>query len=303
MALMLTTPIQELQVLAIRYLGGHVVLGERIPVDAYLDAGIYEALGVPFQVAEPVLPANEYTTDEVTNIGILGGYIADHVAAARRSGRAILMTGGNCCHITGVIGGLQDAHGVGSQIGLVWFDAHGDFNTTNTTLSGMLGGMPVAVAAGLTHPQWRELSHIVAPLPTDRIVLVDVRNLDPAEEELIRATDTTIAAVAPGFPGVELDEALADLVERVDLIYLHIDSDILDEAYTPNHSTKEPNGPSMDQVLRAIDQVMATGKVVAYAVVSVYGAGEGADIMVASGMRLIRGGLESWRKYGFLSGD
>ena len=42
-----------------------------------------------------------------------------------------------------------------------------------------LGGMPVAVAAGLTYPKWRELSHIVAPLPTDRIVLVDTRNLDP----------------------------------------------------------------------------------------------------------------------------
>jgi arginase len=163
----------------------------------------------------------------------------------------------------------------------------------------MLGGMPVAVAAGLTHPNWRIASHIAAPLPTERIVLVDVRNLDPDEEQLIRATDTTIAKIAPGFQGdVDLLDAVASLSEDVDLIYFHIDSDILDEAYTPNHGTKEPNGPNMDQVQAAIDVVMSTGKVAAYAVVSVSGEGEGAEIMVESGKELIRSGLAAWKKYG-----
>ncbi|HMP42643.1 MAG TPA: arginase family protein, partial [Roseiflexaceae bacterium] len=144
----------------------------------------------------------------------------------------------------------------------------------------------------------REGSHIVAPLPTDRIVMVDVRNLDVPEEQLIRATDVVIAAVAPGFPGGDLAAAVADLAERCDLIYLHIDSDILDERYVPNHGTREPNGPDMAQVLAAVETVMATGKVAAYAVVSVYGAGEGSDTSVASGIELLRGGLEAWRRYG-----
>jgi arginase len=209
------------------------------------------------------------------------------------------MTGGNCCHITGIIGGLQDAHGSDSRIGLIWFDAHGDFNTTSTTISGMLGGMPVAVAAGLTHSIWREGSHIVAPLPTDRILLVDVRNLDPEEESLIRATDTMIASIGPGFPGdISLDEAVKNIANKVDMIYFHIDSDILDAAYTPNHWTKEPNGPDLRQVKTAIDIVMSTGKVSAYAVVSVPADGDGADVMVDSGNQLIRYGLESWKRYG-----
>lgn len=296
---MTASPIPGIQVLAIRYLGGRPVPGPEIPVDIYQNTSLYATPGVPYQIVEPAIPPEQYTTDEITNIGILGGYIADQVAEARRAGRAILMTGGNCCHITGVIGGLQDAHGPEARIGLVWFDAHGDFNTSNTTLSGMLGGMPVAVAAGLTHARWREGSHIAAPLPTDRILLVDVRNLDTAEEQLIRATDATIAAIAPGFPGIDLGEALSALADKIDLIYLHIDSDILDEVYTPNHGTKEPNGPNIRQVLSAIDLVMSTGKVAAYAVVSVYGAGEGSDVMIASGIELIRAGLQSWARHGY----
>jgi arginase len=56
----------------------------------------------------------------------------------------------------------------------------------------------------------------------------------------------------------------------------------------------------MQQVHAAIDTVMATGKVAAFAVVSVYGEGEGSPVSVASGIELIRGGLESWRRYGML---
>jgi arginase len=54
----------------------------------------------------------------------------------------------------------------------------------------------------------------------------------------------------------------------------------------------------MGQVHAAIDTVIATGKVVAFAVVSVYGGGAGSEVSVASGIKLIRGGLESWRKHG-----
>jgi arginase len=145
---------------------------------------------------------------------------------------------------------------------------------------------------------WRELSGIVAPLPTDRILMVDVRNLDPEEEQLIRATDITIAAAAAGFPGTDLERSVADLAARCDLLYLHIDSDILDASLVPNHGTREPNGPSMAQVLSAIETVMATGKVAALAVVSVYGEGEGSAISVASGIDLIGGALKSWHQYG-----
>jgi arginase len=267
-------------------------------VDAYRAAGAYEQFGSSLTIAEPEFPEDRRSGDPVIDLGLIGGAIADAVADGRRQGKPVLVVGGNCASVPGVVGGLQQAHGPAARIGLVWFDAHGDFNTPRTTLSGMLGGMPVAVSAGLAHPQWRELSKQDAPLPTDRILMVDVRNLDAPEEQLVRATDVVIAAPAPGFPGEDLSSAVADLASRCDLLYLHIDSDILDESYVPNHGTREPDGPSMEQVLEAIDVVMSTGKVVTYAIVSVWPNGEGGDIALSSGIEMLRGGLESWRRHG-----
>ena len=291
-------PLTGLQVVGVRYRYSHRARRDERALDAYGRSGVYETAVVPYEVVEPEMPEEKRLPDEPDNIGLLGGAIAEAVAHGRRAGRAILMTGGDCSHISGVLGGLQDVHGASVRVGLVWFDAHGDFNTPKTTLSGMLGGMPVAVCAGLAFPRWRELSHMVAPLPTDRIVMVDVRNLDAPEEALIKATDVVIAAAARGFPGVDLQTAVSALADRCDMLYLHIDSDILDERYVPNHGTKEPNGPDMAQVLAAVDTVMATGKVAVTAVVSVYGEGEGSETTVASGVELIRGCLDAWRQYG-----
>jgi arginase len=297
-ATMVTQPLSALHVTAVRYRGSRPAKGDERALDAYAASDVYHHAQVPVAISEPGLPEHLRGEAETDNLGVLGAAIATEIATARRAGRAILVTGGDCTHSTGILGGLQDAHGPAARIGLVWFDAHGDFNTPKTTLSGMLGGMPVAVCAGLAHPRWRERSHIVAPLPTDRILMVDVRNLDPPEEQLVRATNIVIAAPAPGFPGEELPRSVADLAVRCDLLYLHIDSDILDASLVPNHATSEPNGPSMRQVLAAIETVMASGKVAVLAVVSVYGEGQGSAVSVASGIELIRGGLESWRRYG-----
>ena len=300
---MTTKPLEAMQVIGVRYGGSTPATKDERSLDAYTAARVYEQAQVPFNIVEPQMPESSRVADEPTNLGLLGGRIAEIVAEARQQGRAVLMTGGDCSHITGVVGGLQDAHGPEARIGLVWFDAHGDFNTPNTTLSGMLGGMPVSVCAGLSFPQWREGSHIVAPLPTDRILMVDVRNLDEPEEQLVRATAVQIARVADGFHGdIDLETAVTALAHRCDLIYLHIDSDILDESYVPNHGTKEPDGPSMDQVAAAIETVMATGKVAAFAVVSVFGEGEGSNTTVASGIEMIGAGLKSWRRHGVPDG-
>ena len=295
---MVHQPLSHLQVVGIRYRRSHLAQRDERSLDAYARSGVYDSAEIPFTITEPRMIEALRTDVEPDNIGVLGGEIANVVADARRSGSAILMTGGDCTHISGIFGGLQDAHGPSTRIGLVWFDAHGDFNTPHTSLSGMLGGMPVAVCAGLAFPVWRERSHIVAPVPTDRIVMVDVRNLDAPEEQLVRSTDIVIAAPAEGFPGADLSTTVNTLAERCDLIYLHIDSDILDERYTPNHGTREPNGPDMAQVHAAIDTVMATGKVAVAAVVSVYGEGEGSETMVASGIELVRGCLTSWKRHG-----
>ena len=309
-----TNPLTALQVIQIRYRSHDFVGDRQRALAAYQAAKAYDAARVPVEIREPRMPAGCEGAEPHLQLGGLNGAIAEAAAEGLRAGRALLMTGGNCSHAPGVLGGLQDAYGPGARIGLAWFDAHGDFNTPHTTLTGSLGGMPVAVCAGLGHPEWREGAHIRAPLPTDRIVLVDVRNLDEAEGTLIRATDAAIAAPAPGFPGEALGPAIARLAERVDVIYLHVDADVLDGSLVPHHRTVEPDGPSLAQVQAAMACVMATGKVAALAVVSVYFAPSRADawsssaddasgddqasVDLASGVALVRGGLASWRRCG-----
>jgi arginase len=290
-----TRPLTQLQVIGVPSVRRDSVQDGQLDVLVYRSAGIYANAQVPYDYAEPTMPPRG--DDPVRYNGDAGAVVADAVAVARRASKSVLLTGGNCHSATGVLGGLQDAHGPAARIGLIWFDAHGDSNTPHTTLTGSLGGMPVAVCAGLALPEWRERSHIAAPLPTDRIILVDVRNLDAAEEQLIRATDAVIAAPAPGFAGADLQQAIASLAARVDMIYLHIDADILDERYVPHHGTREPRGPDMQQVLTAIDMVMATGKVVALAIVSVYFKGE-SDVDIQSGIEMLSGALRAWKRHG-----
>jgi arginase len=292
-------PFSSLHVVGVRYLDGRPAQGDEVALDAYLAAAVYWEGGQAVVYEEPALPAARPAADPLTDLGLVCGAVAEKVAAGLRAGRPVLVTGGNCSHSVGVLGGIQGARGPMARVGLVWLDAHGDFNTPGTTISGMLGGMPVAVCAGLAHARWRELAGVMAPLPTDRIVLVDARNLDPAEAQLIRATDVTVAAVAPGRPGADLGAAVADLAARCDLIYLHVDSDLLDAALTPNHRTGEPGGADLSQAAAAIDLVLETGKVAVLAVVAVFGTGEGHETGVASGIALVRAGLTAWRRHGW----
>ncbi|MCC6313347.1 MAG: arginase family protein [Thermomicrobiales bacterium] len=264
------------------------------PVPAYAASGCFDLLGPP-TVVDPDAPAS-LPTEPVAALGVIGGAIAQAVAAGARTGQPVLVVGGNCTVTPGIVGGLQAAHGADARIGLVWFDAHGDFNTPRTTFTGRLGGMPVAVAAGLAYPAWREAAGMAAPLPTDRILFVDVRNLDQPEAALLRATDAVVTAVTPAD---DLRRAIADLAARCDRLYLHVDADVLDAALVPNHPTVEPNGPGLDDTLAAMDVVLATGKVAAFALVSVFAGGDGGDRSLESGLELLRGGLESWRRHGW----
>jgi arginase len=292
-----------LNVIGVRYRGSTPSPGDERSVDFYRQYGVYGELADGASFVEPAFPENLRDNSPTLNLGIIGGQIASAVADGVQQGRGTVMVGGDCAHITGVLGGWQDVKGPTARIGLVWFDAHGDFNTSRTSLSGMLGGMPVAVAAGLDFPEWRDNSHIAAPIPTDRILMVDVRNLDPAEEQLVHATSIKVAAPAAGFPGLDLKASVEDLASRCDHIYLHIDSDIVDASLVPNHGTKEPNGPDVAQVAQAIDIVMATGKVVALAMVSVSGDGDGAEITRHSAAEMLKAGIESWERHGIPEWD
>ncbi|CAN5554387.1 arginase [soil metagenome] len=257
--------------------------------------GRLESLGLHIDAIErPVLSEAETTGDPIADLGAYGGLIAAVVAWTIQSGSWPVLTGGSCNHLPGMIGGIQQALGATERLGLLWLDAHGDFNTPNTTLSGMLGGMPVAVCAGLCHAQWREGAGITAPLPASRILMIDVRNLDVAEEALIRATDVSIVRIE-NEGGLDMVlQRVREFVDSVNSVYVHIDADVLDAPLQPNHPSVEPDGLDVQQVLSIVEAAMESGKVAAFGVVSINPDEPGGDISLESGMELIAGGVSRW---------
>ncbi len=249
-------------------------------------------------IVTPTLAEGDRSADRIANLGALNRLIAAEVRGALAAESAPLLMGGTCSHLIGILAGLQQHFGGTSRIGLVWLDAHGDFNTPRTSRSGMLGGMPVAVAAGLCWPTWREGAGMLAPLPTNRIVMVDVRNLDPEEAALIAATDVEIARFGDDFSTSSVTDAIDRLAERCDHLYLHVDADILDAAFQPNHPTAEPGGPDVATVQAVIERAFATDKVRAFGVVSVNPDGAEGTISLASGSDLLRGGVSAWVQIG-----
>ena len=277
--------------------------------DDYKLCGTYYKAGVPFEVVQASYDHENYPLaegeffDYVPNVfsealGKLCGSIAEEAEKGFRDGKCVLMTGGGCEHAPGILGGIERAFGSGKKIGFIWMDAHGDFNTPETSESGRPGGMPLAVCAGEGCETWRWLSGMEKPVPTENIILADARNLDPAEEKAIDATKMTVVKTASFNELHVWKEKVQELADKVDMIYLHIDLDVLDGKYLPNSLFVEEGGPELDTVLDNIKVVMDTGKVIAFSLVSVTFVNglPGQDIRTLNGMRILGTGLENWKK-------
>ena len=125
---------------------------------AFLDHGLIPLLEAKGHTISPPiwieLPKAERTRDSATNLGRIATRTAVAVRQALEKDTSfVLVLEGDCTHAVGPLGGLAQAKG---NPGVVWFDAHGDLNTMETTTSGFLGGMPYAVALGLDLDDWRQ---------------------------------------------------------------------------------------------------------------------------------------------------
>ena len=200
----------------------------------------------------------------------------------------------NCNDLLGMLSGLKyDADGNASRVGLVFIDAHGDFNVPETTLSGMLGGMPVAIAAGHALHNLRNTAGLSEPLPMSHIVWGGVRDLDPLEADRFREYEVQqfsvgdIRALSPN-----LRRQIDDLADRVDMIYVHIDMDVLDPAEVPGHSLTVPDGPSSEDLAAAIAVMFENPKTVALGIASTpAGSLDPAQVSRKAALNLIEGAI------------
>ncbi len=206
------------------------------------------------------------TSDETTEYGAwkkLGwalGHFADLVAENERDGYFTVGLLATCPSMPGLVAGLQHSGPTHEpiRIGMLWLDAHPDFNTPETTRSGSLGGMPVAIATGRALQNIRLDAHLDPPLSDRNVVMGGVRLIDPLEQSLLDASmieQVSVDDLRTMSPAVfaQLDR----LDRQVDKIYIHIDMDVLDPREVAGHVNKVPNGPTSDQLARLFEAIFA----------------------------------------------
>jgi len=194
--------------------------------------------------------------------GLANGHLGKALARQVKPGTLPVGLLANCSSLSGMLAGLQDAGSVQKplRVGLVFIDAHGDFNTPETTLSGMLGGMSVAVAAGHCLRRMRLQSGLDPAIPEENIVLACARDLDPLERERLEQSKIEQLTVNDiRSRSNKLRSEMERLSRLSDLIYVHIDMDVLDPREVSGHPLTVPGGPTSKELAAAL-RVMFTFK-------------------------------------------
>ena len=204
-------------------------------------------------------------------LGLASRHLVDIVSGQRRRGLFPLGLLANCNGLMGMLGGLQRSgpDWLPLKVGLVWIDAHSDINTPETTLSGMLGGMPVAVSTGLCLHRLRMESSLDPALPTRYVTMVGVRDTDPLEQEILDRSDVehiTVEQVRRLSPAIDLE--MERLGVLADVIYVHVDMDVLDPEEVPGHGLTVPGGPSSEELGEVLELMFEHPQAAAFGVAS-----------------------------------
>jgi arginase len=248
-------------------------IGATAGPDALLNSGLADLLREEgHKILGPLhteLSAEEAAAYGAWNrIGFANARLARIVFQAITKQAFPLVLESNCYAALGVLAGLQaSAAQKSARLGMVWIDAHGDCNTPETTRSGMLSGMPVAMATGMCLHRLRKQSGLDPPIAPHDVVMVCVRANDPLERELIDNAGIEIVPVADVKGDCrQLQCAMKRLSEAVDLIYVHFDIDALDPSELANLRLTEPDGPTRTELAAAVKMIMAQPKAAAFGV-------------------------------------
>jgi arginase len=197
--------------------------------------------------------------------------IAETVAATLEQGAFPLVLGGDHSIGLGSIAGASRDR----QVGIVWIDTHGDFNTDETTISGNVHGMPLAALAGLGAERlvsldgWRPAGAAVDPR---RIVIVGARDLDRPEAELLREAGVTVFSMAViDRYGIRLViERAIEIAGGTDgRFYASFDLDVMDPMDAPGVGTPSPGGLTVREGHLAMELLAESGGMIGLDVVEV----------------------------------
>ena len=241
-------------------------------------------------------PDEEKAYGEWNRLAVANGDLGRLVAKERRGGYLPVGLLANCSALAGMLAGLQHSGPTARplRLGLVYVDAHGDFNTPETTLSGMLGGMPVAIASGMALTRMRLKAGLDPPIAPRNIAEACVRDTDPLEQDLLERSQVQQLSVADIRTRSEnLRKMMERLSQHSDVIYVHVDMDALDPSEVPGHHLRVPGGPTSMELAAALTEMFHYEKVAAFGVASTpYGDNDQAGISRQAAYNLILGALK-----------
>ena len=194
--------------------------------------------------------------------------IAGHVESASRAGELPLVLGGDHSLALGVFGGLARVHG---PVGTIWFDAHADCNTPETTPSGNVHGMGLSGALGWNGHHFAGGDWPVPSVDEDRTVLIGVRALDPGERDRLRQSRVRVFTISD-IDRLGMETVIRGALEHVSgaaHVHVSLDMDVLDPFWAPGVGTAVRGGISYREAHLAMELVSEAGAVDSLEVVEV----------------------------------
>ena len=194
--------------------------------------------------------------DQMSRILVQNIRLATLVAEARAKGRVPITAIGCCSAALGMVGGVGDADG---DIGMIWFDCHGDAKTPDTSENGFFEGMPVTTIAGKCWPRLRKKIPGFREIPEERIITVGLHEQftatgRPGAGDALGRTVHKLEFEKHGFEGA-MALALDDLLTRCNKVFVHVDVDVLDPSVVNVSTHTAPGGLTAEQLSQALDMV------------------------------------------------
>lgn len=227
---------------------------------------LYPPIQIPPQ--EYIDPASELAVTNAKHLGpILDAcsQLASHVESVLRAGDFPLVLGGDHSISLGSLAGVSAAHkAAGRRAGVLWVDAHGDFNTTETTPSGNIHGMILAASCGFGIPELTGFYAQDRKFDPGNVCYIGVRDLDPAERMLMKKAGVrvfTMSDIDRNGISRTTDDIVAFFRERVDTIHVSFDIDAIDPRFAPGVGIEVPGGLTYREVLLLMEQLSRTGLV------------------------------------------
>ncbi len=200
-------------------------------------------------------------------------HLANLVLEIHTDHRTPVVLGGDHSIAVGTISGMAESfRRQNGKIGLMWFDAHADFNTPQISPSGNVHGMPMAAIMGYGPI---ELTHIFGFSPKiqpERAVMIGIREVDPLERELVKSSGVrvfTMKEIDRRGIGSVMDEALSIVTKDTDGFSVTLDADFLDPYESPGVATPVRGGADYREAHLAMEMIADTKKMVSFEITEI----------------------------------